>query len=151
MIERHRRWEDIMAKQPDQDWRAWVVGSLPKMVATTEPAATGFQPGPTTEAVAPTPLPAGIHTAPSFDVIELLSSSERAQDRLRKLRLRKADAHRLIPEFETIRSASMARIEAESAKFWPGFAGDRPARRRRKKASRQDGRRLSKVARVASG
>jgi hypothetical protein len=46
-------------------------------------------------------------------VIELLP--ERAQNRLRKLRLRKADAHRLIPEFETIREVSMARVEAEQA------------------------------------
>jgi hypothetical protein len=40
---------------------------------------------------------------------------EAAQERLRKLRQRAADAHRLIPEFEAVREASMAKIEAENA------------------------------------
>jgi hypothetical protein len=40
---------------------------------------------------------------------------ERAAERLRLLRQRRADAHRLIPEFETIREASMARIDADNA------------------------------------
>src|SRR5258707_118227 len=38
-----------------------------------------------------------------------------AADRLRSLRQRAADAHAIIPAFETIREASMAKIEAANA------------------------------------
>ena len=46
-------------------------------------------------------------------MIELLP--ECAQDRLRALRQRSDDLHAIIPEGETVREASMARIEADNA------------------------------------
>jgi hypothetical protein len=104
--------ETPMAKQPDRDWREQVIRSLPTMEANPGPGATGLQPGPVDMAPAPTPMSLGPALKP-FDVIELLPPA--AQDRLRMLRQRAADAHALIPEFETIREASMARIEAENA------------------------------------
>jgi hypothetical protein len=71
---------------------------------------TGLTPAPTTTTVAHPPLSAGFPSPPQFDVIELLP--EHAQNRLRQLRQRKDDAHRLIPPFEQIREASMARVDA---------------------------------------
>ncbi|MET4015889.1 hypothetical protein [Bradyrhizobium sp. S3.2.12] len=67
-----------------------------------------FEPGPAN----PQPFSAGIHLQPQLDVIEWLPPA--AAERLRLLRQRAADAHRLIPEFETVREASMARIDAEN-------------------------------------
>jgi hypothetical protein len=72
----------------------------------------GFQPGPISEVAAPTPLPGAPHISPQFDVIELLP--ERAQDRLRKLRDRSADAHAVCVPFADIQEASAARIAAEN-------------------------------------
>jgi hypothetical protein len=99
--------EIIMTKQPDEGWRGWVHNSLPKMEATSTAGTAGFTPAPAN------PQPFGMHLQPQFDVIELLPPA--AAERLRALRQRSADAHRLIPEFEAIREASMARIEAENA------------------------------------
>ena len=53
-------------------------------------------------------------TAPGFDVIEILPEGA-PQDRLRALRQRSLDLHALMPPFEDVRTASMARIEAASA------------------------------------
>ncbi len=53
---------------------------------------------------------------PHFDVVELLPP--RAADKLRLLRQRRADAHAIVPPFEEIREASLARIEAENALKW---------------------------------
>jgi hypothetical protein len=77
-----------------------------------EPA-TGFQPGPITEAAAPTPLSTGVYTAPPFDATEPLPPC--GADKMRMLRQHRNDRHRLVPEFESVRSASLARIEAENA------------------------------------
>jgi len=93
-----------MATRPDEGWRRFVL---------EQANATGFQPGPITEAAAPAPFSADYHTAPSFDVIDLLP--EERKDLFRKLRQHRADAHRLIPEFETVRAASLARVDAENA------------------------------------
>ena len=76
-------------------------------------AASGFTPAPTTTITAPTPLPSAYHGAPSFDVIDLLPAG--AADKLRMLRQRSADAHRLMVPFEDIRTASAAKTDAENA------------------------------------
>ncbi len=73
---------------------------------------TSLTPAPLSTVTAQTPLSAGFPSPPSFDVIELLP--EHAQNRLRQLRLRATEAHRLVPEFEQMREASMARVEAEN-------------------------------------
>jgi hypothetical protein len=83
------------------------------MEGTAEPA-TPLTPAPLSTVVTPTPFSAGFHAAPpSFDVIELLPPA--SAEKLRLLRQRSADAHTLIPEFEQIREASMAKIEAANA------------------------------------
>jgi hypothetical protein len=74
---------------------------------------TALTPAPTITVIAPTPIAAGIHTQPPFDAIELLPPA--AADKLRQLRERASDAHRLTVPYEDIRQASMARIEAENA------------------------------------
>ncbi len=95
----------MTGEQPEAGWRRFVMEA--------NAATTGFPPAPLETTVAPTPLPGGFHTAPAFDVVELLP--ERAQDRLRKLRLRKDDAHAVIPMFEDIREANAAKVDAERA------------------------------------
>jgi hypothetical protein len=65
-----------------------------------------FEPGPAN----PQPFSAGIHTAPQFDVIELLPHA--AAERLRQLRQHAADLHALTVPFEDIREASEARTAA---------------------------------------
>ena len=74
---------------------------------------TALTPAPTVTVTAPTPLVAGVHTQPSFDVIELLP--QQAAERLRKLRIRRDDAHRLTVPYEDIREASAAKTNAENA------------------------------------
>jgi hypothetical protein len=74
---------------------------------------TGLTPAPTMTVIAPTPIAAGIHTQPSFDVIELLPPA--AADKLRQLRQRASDAHRLTVPYEDIRAASDAKIAAQNA------------------------------------
>ena len=91
-----------MAKQPE-NWRRFLAEAN-----TTG----GFQPGPTVEAAAPSLLPAGIPTAPSFDVIDL--SPEERKDLLRKIRQHADDACALAGPFETVREASMGKVEAEN-------------------------------------
>jgi hypothetical protein len=93
-----------MAKQPDQDWRQWVLGSLPRM-EMTEPAA-GFTPAPAN----PQPFSVGMHLQPQFDV-GLLPPG--AAEKLRLLRLHRDDALALTVEFEQVRQASLTKIEAE--------------------------------------
>jgi hypothetical protein len=90
-----------------------ILSTIIEMEANTMAEITGFTPAPVTTVTAPQPFTPGIHIQSQFDVIDVLPPG--AQDRLRKLRLRRADAHRLIPEFEQIREASAARIEAEHA------------------------------------
>ena len=53
-------------------------------------------------------------TAPGFDVIEILPEGA-PQDRLRALRQRSLDLHALMPPFEDVRTASLARQEAQNA------------------------------------
>jgi hypothetical protein len=72
-----------------------------------------FSPAPTETVNAPQPLSPGVHIQPGFDVLELLPVA--SQDRLRQLRQRSLDAHAIVPEFEQIRAASMAKIEAANA------------------------------------
>lgn len=74
---------------------------------------TALTPAPTVTITAPTPFSIGFPSSPSFDVIE--GVPEERKELFRKLSQRRADAHRLIPEFETIREASMARVDAENA------------------------------------
>jgi hypothetical protein len=97
---------------PDQGWRDWVLGSLPRMEAHAEPV-TSLTPGPTTTITADAPFSTGPQLQPHFDVLELLPPA--AQERLRKLRQRAADAHRLIPAFEDVHEAGTARVSAETA------------------------------------
>ena len=52
-------------------------------------------------------------TAPGFEVADLLPPA--AGERLRALRLRAKESHAIVPPYEDIRQASMARIEAENA------------------------------------
>jgi hypothetical protein len=92
-----------MAKQPDT-WQQHVLNEA------TSPAGTaGFTAAPAN----PQPFSVGAHLQPQHDPIDGLPTH--AAERLRMLRQRTADAHRLIPGFEAIREASMARIEAEQA------------------------------------
>jgi hypothetical protein len=74
---------------------------------------TSLTPAPTITVIAPTPIAAGIHTQPSFDVIELLPPA--AQERLRQLRQRSDDLHAITVPHADLQAASMARIEAENA------------------------------------
>jgi hypothetical protein len=59
--------------------------------------------------------PEGRGLQPSYDVLDALAGAPVAAEKLRLLRQRSADAHAVIPEFERVREASMARIEAENA------------------------------------
>ena len=61
----------------------------------------------------PAPLSAGGHLQPHFDEIQLLPPA--GQERLRLLRQRRADAHAVVPPFEEIHQASMAKVAATSA------------------------------------
>jgi hypothetical protein len=101
-----------MANGPDQGWRQHVIDNvLPKMEATTEQA-TGLTPAPLSTIVTPTPFSVGFPSPPSFDPLEALPPL--AQERLRKLRDRAADAHAVCVPFADIQEASTARIEAEN-------------------------------------
>jgi hypothetical protein len=99
--------------QHDQGWRDFVLGSLPtpRMEANAEPVS--LEPASLAATVAPMSFSAAAELAPHFDPIEIMPPA--AQERLRKLRQRSADAHALIPPFEDVREASMARVEAENA------------------------------------
>src|SRR5258707_6265417 len=101
-----------MAKQPDEGWRQHMINNLlPRMEASTEQA-TGFTPAPTTTITAQEPFSLGPALRPDFDVLEIVPES--AQARLRKLRLRASDSHRLVPRFEDQRELSMEHIEAQN-------------------------------------
>ena len=67
-----------------------------------------FEPGPAN----PEPMSFGIHTQPSFDVIERLPPG--GADRLRGLRQRFHDTNMLVPKFEIIREATAAKLQAEA-------------------------------------
>jgi hypothetical protein len=100
-----------MAKQADKDWRRQVVEQmLPTMEATTEQA-TGFTPAPAN----PQPFSVGMHLQPPFDPIEQLAHIPAAAEKMRLLGQRSDDQHAVIPEFETVRAASMRKIEAANA------------------------------------
>ena len=88
-------------------WRQFVRGNvMPKMemsAATTLPAAP-----------ADAPTSVGLQFMwPGFDPVEILP--ERSKDLLHKLRLRSADAHAVVPEFESIRQAALAKTTAANA------------------------------------
>jgi hypothetical protein len=93
-----------MTQREQSDWRRFVMEA--------NAATAGFPPAPTETIVTPSPIGAHFPSPPSLDPIELLPPA--AADKLRKLRLRREDAHRLVPEFETIRSASLARVNAQN-------------------------------------
>jgi hypothetical protein len=69
---------------------------------------TGFQPAP---ANAP-PMNFDFHSAPSFDVLEIVPPL--AGERLRVLRQRRSDLHALCVPFEQIRELTTAKIDAEN-------------------------------------
>jgi hypothetical protein len=77
------------------------------------PELTALPVAPTTTITAPTHFSADHHIAPQYDPLEYLPAG--AADKLRALRQRSADAHKIVPEFESVREASMARINAENA------------------------------------
>jgi hypothetical protein len=95
-----------MSKKTDADWRRHVLN-------LTDPAMTSLPPAPTETINSPTPIPGTFHSSPSFDPVELCPPL--AAEKVKKLRLRKDDARRLIPEFQTVREASLAKIEAANA------------------------------------
>ena len=103
-------------------------------------------------------FPLACSLQPQFDVIELLPPA--AAEKLRMLRQRAADAHALIPEFETSAKRAWRRIEAENAlkrlTNHPqdggfGLKPDRSPRHRRATNARQGDRRFQAAARVAGG
>jgi hypothetical protein len=63
--------------------------------------------------VNPQPFSVGMSLQPQVDPLEWLPPA--AAERLRMLRQRSADAHAVIPEFETVRQASMDKITAQNA------------------------------------
>jgi hypothetical protein len=91
-------------------WQEWAAGNPSKMQNS---GATAFEPAPKVAVPAPTQFSGPLSLQPQFDVIEALPPA--AGERLRALRQRSADTHSIIPEFETIREASTARVEAENA------------------------------------
>jgi hypothetical protein len=94
-----------MTKQSDRDWRQQVLNSAE--AATTLPQA------PTVVVTAPRSLSAAFPNPPSIDPTDLLPPA--AAERLRRLRQRRIDAHRLVPEFSQISEASAARVDAANA------------------------------------
>ena len=64
-------------------------------------------------AIDPPPFSMGLPVQPHFDLIEILP--ERAAERLRQLRLRSSEAHKVLPLFEDMREANTARFDAERA------------------------------------
>jgi hypothetical protein len=94
------------------NWQQHVVNNmLPRMQANSA-AATGLTPGPVETVVAQPPMSFGFPSTPNFDQIEALPLT--AAEKLRALRQRAADAHAVIPEFETVRQASMDKITAQN-------------------------------------
>jgi hypothetical protein len=87
-------------------WQEWATNNPSKMQANS---AAAFEPGP----VNPAPFSVGIHLQPQVDPLEWLPPA--AQEKLRALRLRSAESHRLVPEFSQISEASTARVAAANA------------------------------------
>jgi hypothetical protein len=73
---------------------------------------TGFTPAPLITTVAPTPFSLGPALQPDFDPIERLP--EERKDLLRKIRQHADDGCALAVPFETVREASMDKVEAEN-------------------------------------
>jgi hypothetical protein len=73
--------------------------------------ATSLTPAPVSAVNEPATFSLGPPVRPSFDLIEILPAG--AANRLRMLRQRSADAHALIPDFETVREANTARLLAD--------------------------------------
>jgi hypothetical protein len=79
--------------------------------ATMAGPTAGFTPGPAN----PQPFNfSSVPSGPAFDLIELLPTGA-PQDRLRSLRRRRDDALLLMPPYEDIRQASVARQDAQAA------------------------------------
>jgi hypothetical protein len=73
---------------------------------------TALTPAPTALVNAPTPFSTGPHLQPQFDVIEILP--ERAQERLRALRLRSSEAHAVTVRHAELQEATTERTQAEN-------------------------------------
>ncbi|QIG97528.1 hypothetical protein [Bradyrhizobium sp. 6(2017)] len=93
----------------------------------------GLPPASLSTVVTPTTFSTGPDLLPQFDPLDALPSS--AAERLRMLRQRASDSHAVIPPFETVHEASMARVDAENAlrkrtnhaqDFGDGLAPDHP-------------------------
>jgi len=93
------------------DWRARAAKALGLTPTATTVAQTGLIPATVGEAVVQPPLSVGVNAQP--DATEWMPPG--GAEKLRLLRQRAEDQHRLIPEFEDVRAASMARVEAENA------------------------------------
>lgn len=95
----------MATERGQSDWRQQVIA--PAEGATSLPLP------PTSHVVEQPPMSFEPGQPQRGDVIELLPAA--ARERLLQLRQRAADAHRLVPSFEDVQQASMARIEAENA------------------------------------
>jgi hypothetical protein len=90
------------------DWRRHVM----QMLSPEQPA--GLIPTTVGEVVVQPPIAAPVHVQPHFDAAEILPPG--GAEKLRLLRQRDEDQHRLIPEFETVREASMKRVALADAR-----------------------------------
>jgi hypothetical protein len=98
-----------MAQREQSDWRKFV------MEANSTAGPAGFPPAPLVATVAPAELPGAVHAQPQFDPVDRLARVPAAADKMRLLAQRSDDHHAIIPEFETVREASMAKIAAANA------------------------------------
>ena len=101
-----------MATRPDEGWRQHVLNNvLPRMEASNA-ATTSFEPAPISETVTPWTLPGIPHGGPNFDPIDRLADIPASAEKYRLVARRSDNLHAVIPEFERIREASMAKIAA---------------------------------------
>jgi hypothetical protein len=82
--------------------------------ANTMAEITGFQPGPISTVTAQPPFSLGPAIQPEFDPIDLLPEGG-AQNRLRKMRVRRDDAHAVCVPFSEIQFASAQKQDADRA------------------------------------
>ena len=101
-----------MATRPDEGWRQHVLNNVLPRLESTAPAATSFEPAPISEIVTPWTLPGIPHGGPNFDPIDRLADIPASAEKYRLVARRSDNLHAVIPEFERIREASMAKIAA---------------------------------------
>ena len=75
------------------------------------PRQTGFTPAATQTVVADTVFSGPMLNVPDFDPVDILPA--RAADRLRKLRQRAEDLHKIVPQFEQVDQINIERIKTE--------------------------------------